>query len=410
MHFRFPQRRSGGALKRKIAALLVLAASALALATTPAMARPGDQCLKTQTMQELKACFESLPASERRSALERRFREIAGWFPKDAPPEERESYVTIQLNDEAADLTKEDAVELYRKASRAFVTAYEEANAAGKRLIFLGGESHDDRTDLMLGSMLTLIARRFGVTEFGFEVAEESLVRDGENAINYRGLWDELEVVARTFPARPGESEPLVNSYLGGPRHNREFELWLLLGGADAEKAAPVCGAAACWRDADGKIGGDGRVFAADPMFWNWEHYPNLFGYQLTREPTMATTLIEEALGSDRPIVAIYGSLHLQAIADLIGKSGLDSKLETRFLNFSQKVYIFNTDIADPIAKESVEVWNERILRALQSYREGENFIQLQKRGPKTAEEALDLAIYADSVAGSEIQRPGAPQ
>ena len=124
----------------------------------------------------------------------------------------------------------------------------------------------------------------------------------------------------------------------------------------------------------------------------------------------MATTLIEEALGSDRPIVAIYGSLHLQAIADLISKSGLDSKLETRFLNFSQKIYIFNTDIADPIAKESVEVWNERILRALQSYREDENFILLQKRGPKTADEALDLAIYADSVAGPEIQRPGAPQ
>ena len=262
----------------------------------------------------------------------------------------------------------------------------------------------------MLGSMLTLIASRAGVTDFGFEVAEESLIREGENAVHYRGLWDELEAVASIFPARPSETESLVNSYLGGPRHNREFEIWLLLGGADPARVPPACADSTCWREADGRIFNNRRVFAADPQFWNWLHYPNLFGYQLTREPTMATTLIGQALDSEGPVVAIYGSLHTRAIADLIRKSGLDEKLETRLLNFSQKVYIFNAKVSDPIAKESVEVWNERILCALRDQRENENSILLEKRGPRTADEALNLAIYADGVAGVEVRLLNAPR
>ncbi len=327
---------------------------------------PTTSCDQFNSLAEIKTCIESLSSPQRVNALMLSLKKIDALFKTD-PTEWDDIHFTVSLIESSAAMGPADALTLYDQVEKLFDEQYLKARKSGKTLIFLGGEDHSNRSDLLFGLLLNHAAMKAGSKKYGFEVAQESYQYGPTSQHFFRGLKDELAFLLGNLNIFPTESEPLEQSYLEGIRHNREFELWHLL-------------------NHDPKI----FTFAADPEFWNWSKYPNHFGYNLSREPKMVTTLLETALSEPTPVVAIYGRSHFEGISKLFTLTGAN-QFQLSLLNFSQTLEVYNTHFTDPLQKDRWIKNQESALYGIEHFFKSENHILLKKQGPQTAEAAYQL-------------------
>jgi hypothetical protein len=250
----------------------------------------------------------------------------------------------------------------------------------------------------MLETMLVKIARRHGAQRIGFETARESYVTAGQGAVHYKGLFEQISDDYSLLPQLPEEKEPLDQNIFDGTRHNQAFVISELLRTTALLPRNEICMDPGCWHATHGKIGQGTYLFAADPLFWNWNDFGDKFGYFTSREPGMASTLVEHALWSsvDAPVVAIYGSLHFKGIEEQINQSGRQDELLLKKLAFIRGVGLYNPSLA-PNLEES----NAREVYQIDNVilKPDANII-VSKQGPTTAQEALRLANYADQAVG----------
>ncbi len=348
----------------------------------------GHPCVRGKDLAKIAKCIEALELRERIVAVRDSVDQILSKLTKEQPE------FTVRLFNPDAKLTQDDAVKIYRDIDRIFSEALKEATTRGKRLVFIVGEDHTNRTALMLGQMFIRIAQRHGAQRFGWETARESYQTAEPQAVHYKGLFEQI---SRSYDDRehlPSETEPEKQNYLGGTRANQEFEVWHLMRSSRLFSKDKICLSSDCWYVSEGKVGKKLALFAADPAFWNWARWSDYFGYFGSREPGMASTLVGQALSApgQSPVVAVYGYAHFKGIAEEIQRTGHADAVLFRALGLTQSISLYNPKIAAQLPEANArEIYNidEYLLKP-------DHSMILTKRGPETAKEAIEWAEYAD--------------
>ncbi len=158
-------------------------------------------CVQGDDLAEISRCLEALPMRLRLEG----FRDAV---PDVLPMLTGDRYeFGVRLFDPDKKMTRLDAVRLYRRTRRIFREALADAQREDKQLVFVGGESHVDRTALMMGQMLLKIGRREGAVRFGWETARESFMTPAPDAVHYRGLLEQVSLAYDSLQA-PGTPLP----------------------------------------------------------------------------------------------------------------------------------------------------------------------------------------------------------
>lgn len=345
-------------------------------------------CLDDPSLERVAACFEGLSLRDRLIGV----RDSADALISRLTGDQFE--FAVRLYDPKASMSVDEATEIYRQLESRVEKAMSEAQGQGKRLILIGGESHIDRTALMMGRMLISIGRRMGAERIGWETALESYQTPAPDSVHYRGLLEQVGIAYDHREEWPSEKEPESGNYLGGTRANQEFAIWDLMRGAPLDPKAELCLSPDCWFLTQGRVAPGLSLFAADPMFWHWARSSDYFGYFGSREPGMAATLVDQALASPPgvPVVAIYGYGHFKGITEELARTGRQDEILLKTVGFIQSMGLYNPDLLGQLPES-----NRRELYNLEhSLLSEDGNLFAGKAGPRTAREALEWAAEAE--------------
>jgi len=175
-----------------------------------------------KTEADARKLTESLPPDKRRKVLMLADSSKLPFIKKGAI----QKALRFSLSDSQGDDTTQSQVNALYDSLFALINAAKmRAEAEKKSLHVVIGESHPDRTGLLVSSLILHIARRLGIDDLGVELfPEESHTKpDGIEVLGFPAVWRLVDSISSI----PSETDEGHSTTLGAIRKNVQFQMLL---------------------------------------------------------------------------------------------------------------------------------------------------------------------------------------